>query len=191
VTNGRLLNAALSAAVVAHPQRLDNLIAAGRKEYVANTLIGRDGGPPLWRRRRRCRRRARWRNQSRISVMAHPPGIKRHIAKTRQSRWLYVESDRAEGRPPEAVLEERLCVDLTRLTRRQGMTAVVTDAFSRSPLPCPSRPFIRPILKARSGSTPAVSGAGLSALHCSGSRAGKRVAKKAPAKKIAQKGGAS
>jgi hypothetical protein len=39
-------------------------------------------------------------------------------------------------------------------------------------------------------SSPAVSGAGLSALHCSGSRAGKRIAKKPAATKIAQKDGA-
>jgi hypothetical protein len=85
---------------------------------------------------------------------------------------------------------------LVRASRRRDLnvkgpqraeTAPISVA-RQGPLTCPLATFAVAICNGSKTSTPAVSGAGLSAFHCSGSRAGKRVAKKAAAKKIASEG---
>src|ERR1700733_12883962 len=54
--------------------------------------------------------------------MAHPPGIMRHSTKNaRNPRDYLLRSDRAEGRPTEAILEGRL--GRLRSVNRPGMTA--------------------------------------------------------------------
>ena len=53
--------------------------------------------------------------------MAHPPGITRHSTKTtRNLRDHLLRSDRAKGRPTEALLEGRVWVRLDPFTRQSA-----------------------------------------------------------------------
>jgi len=66
--------------------------------------------------------------------MAHPPGITRHSTKTaRNLRDHLLRSDRAEGRPTEAILQGRVWVRLDPFTRQSadGRYLRIADGWSR------------------------------------------------------------